>query len=253
LLTRAAVAKVITRPDLQDMAPRLTFNSGDVNTATGGNPLLNPFEAWQYDLTLEWYLDKVTALSAGIFYKDIETFIQTQKSDLLFNGVVYELSSKVNGSNAEVTGMELAYQQVFDQLPAPFDGLGLQANYTWTDSSAVYVDNDKSVKGDLEDVAKNSYNLTAFYEKDGFGLRLSYSWRDGVLNQIGTNSLASENKAEFGTLDLSASYDVSDNVTVFVEGINITDQAQQDFVQGDEFRSYTDYGSTYSLGVRASF
>lgn len=252
-LTRAAVAKVITRPDLQDMAPRLTFNSGDVNTASGGNPLLNPFEAWQYDLTLEWYLDKVTALSAGIFYKDIETFIQTQKSDLLFNGVVYELSSKVNGSNAEVTGMEVAYQQVFDQLPAPFDGLGLQANYTWTDSSAVYVDNDKSVKGELEDVAKNSYNITAFYEKDGFGLRLSYSWRDGVLNQIGTNSLASENKAEFGTLDLSASYDLSDNVTVFVEGINITDQAQQDFVQGDEFRSYTDYGSTYSLGVRASF
>lgn len=253
LITRAAIAKVITRPDLQDMAPRLTFNSGDINTASGGNPNLNPFEAWQYDLTLEWYLDKVTALSAGVFYKDISTFIQTQKSTLVFNGIPYELSSKVNGSNADVTGMEVAYQQVFDQLPAPFDGLGIQANYTWTDSSAVYVDNDKSVKGELEDVAKNSYNLTAFYEKNGLGLRLSYSWRDGVLNQIGTNSLASENKAAFGTLDLSASYELSDNITVFVEGINITDEAQQDFVQGDEFRSYTDYGSTYSLGVRASF
>lgn len=253
LVTRAAIAKVITRADLQDMAPRLTFNSGDVNTATGGNPALNPFEAWQYDLTLEWYLDKVTALSAGVFYKDIDTFIQTRKSDLVFNGVTYELSSKVNGSNAEVTGMEVAYQQVFDQLPAPFDGLGLQANYTWTDSSAVYVDNASSVKGELEDVAKNSYNLTAFYEKNGLGVRLSYSWRDGVLNQIGTNSLASENKAAFGTLDVSASYDISDKLTVFVEGINVTDQAQQDFVQGDEFRSYTDYGSTYSLGVRASF
>ena len=253
LLSRASIAKVITRPDLQDMAPRLTFNSGDINTATGGNPYLNPFEAWQYDLTLEWYLDEVTALSAGIFYKDISTFIQTQKSTLVFNGVPYELSSKVNGSNADVTGMEVAYQQVFDQLPSPFNGLGLQANYTWTDSSAVYVDNNQTVKGDLEDVAKNSYNLTAFYEKDAFGLRLSYSWRDGVLNQIGTNSLASENKAAFGSLDLSASYDLSDNFTVFVEGINITDEVQQDFVQGDEFRSYTDYGSTYSLGVRASF
>ena len=253
LISRASIAKVITRPDLQDMAPRLTFNSGDINTATGGNPYLNPFEAWQYDLTLEWYLDEVTALSAGVFYKDISTFIQTQKSTLMFDGVAYELSSKVNGSNAEVTGMEVAYQQVFSQLPAPFDGLGIQANYTWTESSAVYVDNEQSVKGDLEDVAKNSYNLTAFYEKNAFGLRLSYSWRDGVLNQIGTNSLASENKAEFGSLDLSASYDISDNVTVFVEGINITDEVQQDFVQGDEFRSYTDYGSTYSLGVRASF
>lgn len=253
LVSRAAVAKVITRADLQDMAPRLTFNSGDANTATGGNPKLNPFEAWQYDLTLEWYLDKVTALSAGVFYKDIDTFIQTQKSDLVFNGTTYLLSSKVNGSNAEVTGMEVAYQQVFDQLPAPFDGLGLQANYTWTDSSAVYVDNATSVKGELEDVAKNSYNLTAFYEKNGLGVRLSYSWRDGVLNQIGTNSLASENKAAFGTLDVSASYDLSDQLTVFVEGINVTDQAQQDFVQGDEFRSYTDYGTTYSLGVRVSF
>lgn len=253
LVTRVAVAKVITRPDLQDLAPRLTFNSGDVNTATGGNPNLNPFEAWQYDATLEWYFNDVGALSAGIFYKDISTFIQTQKSDLLFDGVVYELTSKVNGSNAEVTGVELAYQQVFDSLPAPFDGLGLQANYTYTDSSAVYVDGDESVKGDLEDVAKNSYNLTGFYEKGPLGVRFSYSWRDGVLNQIGTNNLATENKAKFGSLDFSGSYAVSDAVTVFVEGINITNEVQQDFVAEDEFRSYTDYGRTYSIGVRASF
>lgn len=253
VITRLAVAKVITRPDLQDLAPRLTFNSGDVLTATGGNPNLNPFEAWQYDATLEWYINDVTALSAGVFYKDISTFIQTQKSDLEFNGDTYLLTSKVNGSNAEVTGLELAYQQVFDNLPHPFDGLGLQANYTYTDSSAVYVDGEESVKGDLEDVAKNSYNLTAFYEKGPFGLRFSYSWRDGVLNEIGTNNLATENKAEFGSLDFSSSYDINDTVSVFVEGINITGEAQQEFVADDEFRSYTYYGRTYSLGVRASF
>mgnify|MGYP000070345570 CR=1 FL=1 len=253
LVSRVAAAKVITRPDLQDMAPRLTFNSGDILTATGGNPNLEPFEAWQYDATLEWYPQEGTALTAGVFYKDISTFIQTQVSDLEFNGEVYRLTSKVNGSNADVSGLELAYQQIFHQLPAPFDGLGVQANYTYTDSNAVYVDGDERIEGELEDVAKNSYNLTAFYEKDSLALRFSYSWRDGVLNQIGTNSLATENNAEFGSLDFSASYDINDAVSVFMEGINITNEVQQQFVDGDEFRSYTDYGRTFVLGARMTY
>ncbi|WP_308368512.1 MULTISPECIES: TonB-dependent receptor [unclassified Microbulbifer] len=253
LVSRVAAAKVITRPDLQDMAPRLTFNSGDILTASGGNPNLEPFEAWQYDATLEWYPREGTALTAGIFYKDISTFIQTQVSDLEFNGEVYRLTSKVNGSNADVSGLELAYQQVFHHLPAPFNGLGVQANYTYTDSNAVYVDGDERIEGELEDVAKNSYNLTAFYERDGLALRFSYSWRDGVLNQIGTNSLATENNAEFGSLDFSASYDINDAVSVFMEGINITNEVQQLFVDDDEFRSYTDYGRTFVLGARINY
>lgn len=253
IITRVAVAKVITRPDLQDMAPRLTFNSGDVLTAVGGNPNLEPFEAWQYDLTLEWYPSDNTALTAGLFHKDISTFIQTQNSDLVFGGETYLLSSKVNGSNAEVTGVELAYQQVFNQLPSPFDGLGVQANYTYTDSSAVYVDGDSRAEGELEDVAKNSYNLSAFYEKGGFDMRFSYSWRDKVLNQIGTNNLATENNAEFGSLDFSTSYDVNDALNVFAEGINITNEAQQLFVADDQFRSYTNYGRTFSVGLRLSY
>ncbi|WP_250459370.1 TonB-dependent receptor [Microbulbifer litoralis] len=253
LVSRVSAAKVITRPDLQDMAPRMTFNSGDILTATGGNPNLEPFEAWQYDATLEWYPQDGTALTAGLFYKDISTFIQTQMLDLEFNGQTYRLTSKVNGSNAEVSGFELAYQQVFNTLPAPFDGLGLQANYTYTDTSAVYVDGDERIEGPLENVAENSYNLTAFYEQGPFGIRFSYSWRDDVLNQIGTNSLADENKADFGSLDFSASYDVTEEISVFAQGINLTNEIQQEFVQGNEFRSYTDYGRTLAFGARANF
>ncbi|MDX3773366.1 TonB-dependent receptor [Chromatiaceae bacterium AAb-1] len=253
VLTRFAAAKVVTRPDLQDMAPRLTFNSGERLTATGGNPNLNPFEAWQYDLTLEWYPNDTTALAAGVFYKDISTFIQTQKSDLEFGGQIYELSSKVNGSNADVTGIELAYQQVFAFLPEPFNGLGVQANYTWTDSSALYVDGETRFKGKLEDVAKNSYNLTVFYEKEAFSARVGYSWRDSVLNQIGTNNRSTKNKDAFGSLDASLSYAINDHVTVFAEGINLTDEAEQEFVDGNQFGSYTYYGRTFGIGVRVNF
>jgi outer membrane receptor protein involved in Fe transport len=105
----------------------------------------------------------------------------------------------------------------------------------------------------LEDVAKNSYNLTTFYEKGDLALRFSYSWRDGVLNQIGTNSLATENNEEFGSLDFSASYSISESISVFMEGINITNEVQQLFVGGDEFRSYTDYGRTFVLGARVDY
>ncbi|MGL6159240.1 TonB-dependent receptor domain-containing protein [Microbulbifer sp.] len=142
------------------------------NLASGGNPNLEPFEARQYDATLEWYPREGTALTAGIFYKDISTFIQTQVSDLEFNGEVYRLTSKVNGSNADV---------------------------------------------------------------------------------FGTNSLATENNAEFGSLDFSASYDINDAASVFMEGINIANEVQQLFVDDDEFRSYTDYGRTFVLGARIDY
>ncbi|MDX3773364.1 TonB-dependent receptor [Chromatiaceae bacterium AAb-1] len=250
VVTRFAAAKVVTRPDLQDMAPRLTFNSGDILTAVGGNPHLKPFAAWQYDLTLDWFPDDTTVFSAGAFHKDITTFIQTRKSSILFNGQLYQLTAKTNGSHARVSGAELAYQTLFRTASGLF---GLQANYTRTTSGATYSDGEQQVYGRLEDVAKNSYNLTLFYENKALALRLNYSWRDDVLNQVGINSEVTENRAAFGSLDASLSYAVNDYITVFAEGINLTDQAEQEFVEGNEFRSYTYYGRTFGLGIRVTF
>ena len=245
---------MITRPDLTDLSSKLTFNSsGEVLTASGGNPNLEPFEALQYDLTFEWYTSPSSALVAGVFYKDISRFVQTQFSNLDYQGRRYLLSSKVNGGKAKVQGVELAWQQVFTGLPAPFDGLGMQANYTWTDSEANYVDGDTTFQDALEVVAKNSYNLVGFYEKGPLSVRLSYSWRDDIVNSVGTADIATNNTRAYGTLDGNISWQITPALAVFANAINLTGEVQNMYVGDHLFSGYTDYGRTYSLGLRANF
>jgi TonB-dependent receptor len=247
----ASAAKVMTRPSLADLSPRLTLNSsGTVFTAVGGNPQLDPFKANQYDLTAEWYFAPGSALIAGAFVKDITTFVYNQNTTIQVDGQAYTLTAPVNGGDARVNGYELAYQHIFKNLPAPFDGLGMLANYTYTDSEATYT---PTLKDKMQSVAKNSYNLTVFYEKDAVAARLSYSWVDDVLTNVGTGGFAAINDKAFGTLDGSLSYKVSDVVTLVAEGQNLTNQAQWQFVGQNLFGGYTNYGRTFSLSIRAKY
>jgi len=251
LQARLAAAKVITRPSLADLAPRLTLNSsGTVLTAVGGNPQLQPFEAWQYDATLEWYFAPGSALIAGAFYKDITTFVYSQKTNIVVDGQTYQLTSPTNGGQAAIKGVELAYQHLFKNLPAPFDGLGFLANYTYTDTEATY---SPTLKDAMVNVAKNSFNLTGFYEKGPFAARASYSWIDDVLQDVGGVGLSALNDKAFGSLDASMSYKITPQITAVIEGQNLTGAVQWQFVKGGWFGGYTDYGRTISFGLRAKF
>lgn len=250
-----AASKVITRPSLADLAPRLTINSNPtVLTAVGGNPELRPFEAWQYDATMEWYFAPGSALIGGAFYKDITTFVFQQTRNFDLDGQTYRLTAPQNGGNAYVAGIEIAYQQLFRMLPAPFDGLGFQANYTHTASKGTYATSDGTTfRDDLTDVAADSFNLTAFYEKGPVGARASYSWRGKVLRDVGGAGLAANNDAAFGSLDFDISYKVTPNVTFVVQGINVAGGVQWQYVRDNRFAGYTDYGTTLMAGVRARF
>ncbi|OYX04115.1 MAG: TonB-dependent receptor [Caulobacter vibrioides] len=250
LQARVAAAKVITRPSLADLAPRLTLNSGTQLTAVGGNPLLKPFYAWQYDATLEWYFAPGSALIGGVFYKDITTFVYSQKTNIVVDGQTYVLTSPTNGGNAKIKGLELAYQHLFKQLPAPFDGLGFLANYTYTDTEATY---SPTLKDEMVNVAKNSFNVTAFYEKERFAARASYSWVDDVLQDVGGAGLSALNDKAFGSLDASVSYKITPQITAAIEGQNLTSAAQWQFIKGGWFGGYTNYGRTLSFGLRAKF
>lgn len=176
-----------------------------------------------------------------------------QRSDFVIDGLTYVLTAPVNGGNASVAGAEIACQQIMKFLPPPFDGIGLLASYTHTDTEATYYDGARIIKDDLENVAKNSFNITAFYESGSFAGRLSYSWQGDVLQDVGTNGLASANDKAFGSLDADVSYRLNEQITMFAQGINITDEAQLQFVRDDWFAGYTRYGRTLMLGIRAKY
>jgi TonB-dependent receptor len=251
---RFAASKVITRPALADIAPRLSTATNTTLTAAGGNPDLKPFEAWQYDATAEWYMGPSSALIGGVFYKDITTSVFAQTRPFVIDGQAYLLTAPQNGGAAYVYGAELAYQQTFKFLPAPFDGLGLLANYTHTESEGTYSTAAGVVtKDDLVDVAKDSFSVTGFYEKNGAAVRVTYSWRGDVLRDVGGAGLAANNDAAFGSLDYDISYDISPKLSVSFQGINVTDAVQWNYVRNKRFAGYTNYGRTFLVGVRARF
>lgn len=262
LVWRMAVARVINRPDLQDQAPRLTLNSGDINTAVGGNPELEAVEAWQYDGAFEWYFSPHSLFSLGLFYTELEGFIQTQTSTVSIGGEDYELTAKGNGGSARVSGLELDYQQLFARLPAPWNGLGIQANFALTDSRAEYRQPGETVKDQLAEVAPRTFNLGVFYETPGFGIHLHYNWRGRVLEQVGSYSQAAQNSEPFGTLDARLSISLGSaglgfvglgkDVRFFAEGINLTGAAERESIAGGEFAGYSYYGRTVIAGLKVS-
>src|SRR5690606_19545935 len=112
------------------------------------------------------------------------------------NGVTRNVAfqTPVNGDGAKIAGIELAFTRYFDFLPAPWDGLGIQTNYTYIKNSGVENSNlvldtvDGSAvagssrpgsftPGRLEGLSDHQYNVVLMYEKEKFGARLAYNWR----------------------------------------------------------------------------
>ncbi|HYM36262.1 MAG TPA: TonB-dependent receptor, partial [Steroidobacteraceae bacterium] len=85
LLLRLGLAKVMARPSLAQVTPGGTINTvGNLSVSTG-NPLLDPIRAKTADLSLEWYFAQGSLLSGAVFYKDIDSFVQTLTTNQVFN------------------------------------------------------------------------------------------------------------------------------------------------------------------------
>ena len=247
---RAAAARVITRPSLADLAPRLTLNSAEtVLEARGGNPGLGRYQGWQYDVSAE-YDAPSGFLSVGLFYKDIDQFVFDRVSTLDLGGVMYELTGPANGGRASVYGAEIAGQLIFTGLPAPFDAMGVHANYTLTRSHAHYSD---TLTDDLPDVAPASFHITGFYESDPFQARLAYSWRDRLITSVGPDAALISNRDAFGSLDASATWSPLDVLEMQLQVTNMLNARQSEFIGDGLFAGYTEFGRTVSLVARYSF
>lgn len=135
-----------------------------------------------------------------------------------------------NGRGGYVRGLEASFQHNFTWLPGILSGLGVIANYTYSDSR---VDEEVETVGGqdlffpeapLEGTSEHTFNATGFYEKDGLLLRLAYNYRSDYLLDRASDGVARW-QAGFGTLDLSGSVDITDFLSVNFSAVNLTDTA----------------------------
>ena len=276
---RFANYDTLTRPTLDQLSPATTYGEprqGILN-ASGGNPELVPFVAENFDLSLEWYYGDANAASFTLFYKDVDNFIVNltgeevvtlenrrntpgnrcagdlcARSDRLgipeLTGLTetYVVNRPRNGESAEVKGFEVAWTHVFDI------GLGFSVNATVVDSDAT-LSPDPSETFALEGVG-DSQNVVVFWEEDRWQIRAAWNNRDSFL-QLTDNGFNGEpvNTDAYEQWDISASFEVNENFTLFFEGINITEEER---TQTGRFRNQIynieDNGARYIFGVRGS-
>ena len=269
-ILRLALARVMRRPRPEDT--RAAFNINEIGfeqdgtlipdpepyEAFNGNPELDPFVADQIDLSLEYYSNQGGTLSAGYFYKKVKdlTAFDTDfnVADIEIHNplnqqletVRVSLSSPIN-LDGTIKGFELSATQFFEFLPAPFDGFGLQANFTYTDAQD---ENGNVVGGTSEQV----YNVIGFYEKKDFGIRLAYNFRD-KFNDSPNRGITGRWTDAHNRLDLSAFYKLNDQLMITLEGINLTEEGYRSFLDGFENRinTYEQTGTRWLAGIRFKY
>ncbi len=213
---------------------------------TAGNPYLKPTEADNFDLTAEWYFSSVGQLTISGFYKTLHGVLtnDTVRSTFTNNGATFDalVTTPVNATKVgKIKGFEIGYQQTFDFLPGALKGLGLQANYTYVDSSGVPQSTLSATDPDvaagrvttvdtallpLQGLSKHQVNITPFFDWGPISARLTYSWRsDFVLTvrDVITPFDPIINKAT-GQLDASLFFAITPNIKLGVQGSNLTNE-----------------------------
>jgi TonB-dependent receptor len=159
-------------------------------------------------------------------------------------------SQPINQDKNEVTGMEFAVQHLFGE-----SGFGTIVNFTLVDSDLEY-DNGGDGNGQTPLLGlSDSANFVGFYDNNGIQVRIAYNWRDSFLNAtsdgVGPAPVYTE---EYGQWDINASYEVNDSLTVFAEGINITDEITRTYGRHELMTlNIEQTGPRYNIGMRYKF
>jgi TonB-dependent receptor len=267
VVLRAGVFKSLVRPSIGQLAPRFSVErDGDDREGVFGNPDLKPYRAWNLDVGAEWYFGKSSVLQAEFFYKDIKDYITTvtfTDGDGPYNGVYRgidftEADIPLNMGKAKIKGVEVAYSQVYTMLPAPFDGLLTNLNYTFTDADGQTFDGDngglRSIP--LPNSSRHTFNAVLGYEKGRVSVRFAGTYRDKYLDEVNTTADTDRYVRQHFQLDASARFRLTPNVQVFGEWVNINNAkyvAYQNFADAKRLLQYEEYSYTLKFGLRANF
>jgi len=274
VILRFAAAKVMSRPMLGSLNPGGSIATTGNLTVSSGNPYLKPYRAKTFDESLEWYIDKDTFVSVGLFQKKIDTYIQSLRVNVPFNQTglplsllpsnftgteVFQVTTSVNTDGGNLTGYELNWQQPFKFLPGWGKNFGMLLNYTKVQSKIKYQVSPTAaatITDDLLNLSPKSSNATFYYDDGSFSARISMSKRGSFLTRVpGQNNNDVEGKNPTKNVDMSLSYKVNKQLEVTLEGVNLTNQAQDQFIsrQRNSPVVYTVTGREYLAGLRYKF
>ena len=254
---RAALTTALARPNFFDLAP---YDIRDDDERIIGNPDLDPSRSLNLDLLAEHYTSNIGLVSAGVFYKQIEDPIVTfrEELDVVVDGQdvgITQFQSR-NGDSGYIWGFEVALQQQLRSLPGALSGLGIYANYTYTQSEAKLSDGSTNV---FPGQAEHVFNLALSYERNGFSGQISLNHTGEFLDEFAGDGVSANRASDIFVqerwgLDVSASYQFRNGVSAFVELLNLLNEPLELYqgthrrpIQREFYRSWGWIGVKYDV------
>jgi len=229
LVLRVAAAQAISRANYNDMFSA-SSQAGYEDTIAGNETLtkgsigLLPMKSSQADVGLEYYYGDGNLISATYFVKDINNFVVSDTTFSQSIGLVspdsgldsWTVNNQVNAGGGEIDGVELQWSHAFD------NGFGTVINYTYANGNApgeVFSDQ----QGLFTESSKDSINLVGYWENEEFSARAAYNWRSAYIVRE-TGYYGNRMHEDFGSLDLSFGWNVTESIAVTFEATNILEE-----------------------------
>lgn len=245
VVIRAAASEVMTRPGFAQLAGAYYLDDANYTGTAGGNPDLDPYKAAQYNLGVEWYFAPESLFSVTLFDIDFSNYITTNTFTGFYTDVLnpaghdFTLTGPANGGKATDTGYEVSLQQPLA------DGFGYILNFTNSNGKA-------KGGGAIDGNSKYTYNATVYYENSKLSARLAYNFRSKF--QSGIDRATPMWQDDYGSLDASVSYNITDHIAFSLEAQNLGDSKLYYFVGDPSIpRAYYDYGQTFYAGFRFKY
>lgn len=289
LLFRGGAFKGLSRPDpnAYGNGRSIGIGAGNSNSFTSledavsgisatGNPQLKPLVSWNVDAALEWYPNKDTILAGGVYFKNFEggfeSVFQQETFNIDGNDVTgFVRTTQTSDDSSDLYGFEFTASHSFDYLPGFWGGFGAKFSYNYADSDFEFEDgnggdgvqfdsdgNATQLIGVLEPaglfgLSKHVTSTQLYWQNDRFDAQLIYKTRSQYFQQFTRDTT---NRVRYtddsNVLELRLSYQLTDNVRLSFEGLNLLDEARKDFrgVQGNVTQVLS-YGPRYFFGIRA--
>ncbi|WP_369062229.1 TonB-dependent receptor [Caulobacter sp. 73W] len=236
-----------------------TSVAGALANSTTGNPQLKPLESWNLDASLEFYLTPESALSFATYYKWIKgaafDAVQPFTTSIIANGQLVEFNAVAPANDTKTRtlyGFEATGSYVFTMLPQPFDGLGATVGYNFAEADFEFPDPSTVAPyvaaANLRGLSKHTVNGSVFWEGEKLQLRASYRYRSDYSKP---NSSTNRSVRGSGILNLSANYDLTDNIQLKLQALNVTGARDIMYKAGeDSITEVSESGPQYFFGVR---
>lgn len=260
LLVRMGYNQSLSRPKYSALVPGMNISRGD-NEITIGNSDLKATTSHNLDLNAEYYWKSVGLVSAGIFYKHIDGFIV---DEVLFNkeydgNVWTKFTQPRNAGNANITGIEIAYQRDFGFIHPLMKCLGFYGTYTYTHSLVTDFnfegrENEKGLS--LPGSPAHTANASIFFENWGLSARVSYNYASSFIDEMGASAFYDRYYDSVNYLDVNLAYTIGRKpmFTIFADCTNILNQPLRYYQGNKDYTMQQEYyGVKFNAGVKVNF